>query len=78
MSKFLAMLRNWKTTVLGLVPLIAALLGGLGVVSFTPDEAVQAVGEAFDGIISLILGVIGLIGLFSRDADKSSQDSGIR
>lgn len=78
MNDFLAMLRNWKTTVIGLVPLVASLLSALGVVQFTPEEATEAVGGAFEGIIAAILGVIGLIGLFSRDADKSSQDSGIR
>lgn len=72
------MFKNWKTTVLGIVPLVAALLGAVGIIDFTPEEAQAAVGDAFDGIIELILAIVGLIGLFARDADKSSKSTGVK
>jgi len=45
-------------------------------------DGVEVVFNASDSILNEVAGVIsavvGVIGLFSRDADKSSQDSGIR
>lgn len=76
--KLASIIKNWKTSILGLIPLVAALLGALGVVEFTPEQAQEAVGNAFDGIIEMILAIVGLIALFSRDADKSSEDSGVK
>lgn len=77
MLNYKAIASSKKTTALGAVSLLIALLmalqdylgtGGVDIAKYlTPEN------------ITVLLGVItGLIGLFSRDADKSSQDSKIR
>ena len=69
---------SWKTTLLGFVPIILSLLIMLGVVKVEDQQAVQegvnAIVEnaegGLDNILALISGVVGLIGIFSKDGDK--------
>ena len=65
-----ALLVNWKTTATG----IASLLAGVALVIkiFTGEEDTTNIAVAI-GLLSA-----GLAGLSARDADKSSQDTGIR
>jgi len=67
--------KNWKTTTAGILGGLLIILGAAqayldGDADTIPDF--QAATQALSGI------VIILWGFFSRDADKSSQDSGIR
>jgi len=85
-SSWQAMLKNWKTTVLGLIPLIGGVAIALGWIDLEQQTAivdgVEVVFDASDSILNEAGGVIAavttIIALFARDADKSSQDSGIR
>lgn len=70
--------KSWKTTLLGFVPIILSLLIMLGVIN-VEDQAViqQSVNDialnsetGLDNIIAIISGVVGLIGIFSKDGDK--------
>lgn len=69
---------SWKTTLLGFIPIILSLLIMLGVVSVEDQAAIQqGVNDVFanaegglDNILALISGVLGLIGVFSKDGDK--------
>lgn len=85
-SSIQAMLRNWKTSVLAILPTglalaIAfgwisleqqqALINGVSVIFDNADNILNEVGIAISSVMSVAL-------LFARDADKSSQDSGIR
>jgi len=78
MSKLTEALKSWKTTVLGIVPIILSLLIMLGVIS-VGDQAVvtESVNQVFDNasggvdnVLALISAVVGLIGVFSKDGDK--------
>ena len=83
--KFSTIVTNWKTTILGLIPLVAGLLTLTGIYTVTPEQTgavVDGVNQLADsaingqqliqGLIEMVIG-IGLI--FSRDADKSSESS---
>ena len=69
---------SWKTTLLGFIPIILSLLIMLGVVKVEDQAAVQEgvnqiVNNAeggVDNILALISGVVGLIGIFSKEGDK--------
>lgn len=87
-TSFQAIVKNWKTTILGLIPMIAGFLTLTGIIEITPEQqgavvdgvnqladATVSVKDQITGLIEMVIG-IGLI--FSRDANKSSQDSGIR
>lgn len=85
---FNAIVQNWKTTILGLIPMLAGFLTLTGIVDISPEQQ-QAVADGInqladttvsvrDQITSLIAMVTGIGLIFSRDANKSSQDSGIR
>lgn len=64
---------NWKTTVGGL----ATLFGGVTLILATLQDGWQS-GD-FDQLSAGITAITGGFALvFARDADKSSQDSGIR
>lgn len=64
---------NWKTTVGGL----ATLFGGVTLILTTLQDGWQ--GGDFDQLSAGITAITGGFALvFARDADKSSQDSGIR
>ena len=75
MSKFLGMLNNWKTTIIGFLPFIVGLLNNFGLIDVTPNDAGEAVNSFFDTLIMFGSSILALIGLFARDADKSSEDS---
>lgn len=78
MSNFKQSFLSWKTTLLGFIPIILSLLIMLGVVTVEDQAAIQqGVSDVFsnaegglDNILALISGVLGLIGVFSKDGDK--------
>ena len=78
MSNLKDSFKSWKTTLLGFVPIILSLLIMLGVVSVDDQAAIQqGVSDVFanaegglDNVLALISGVVGLIGIFSKDGDK--------
>lgn len=82
--KIKTIITNWKTTLLGILPAGLALLIAVGVIDFEQQTAiidgVEVVFDAADSVLNDVIGVIaavsGIIGLFSRDADKSSEASG--
>jgi hypothetical protein len=58
---------SWKTTVLGILALIAAVSqGGIAFLDGDPSTSVN-----FE---TIGLAIMGLIGLFTRDNDKTSED----
>lgn len=63
--------KSWKTTVLGLV---------LGLLTAGPDIVNQATGDGgeVDPVRLVTAAVFVVLGLIMRDADTSSQDSGVR
>lgn len=68
-------LRSWKTSALGIIGGLVVLLNSAA--AFIDDDPntvldMNIVTEAIVGIVMILWGI------FSRDADKSSQDSGIR
>lgn len=85
-STWRAMINNWKTTVLGILPTLGALAVALGFVDLEQQTAiidgVEVLFDSTDSVlneVSIVIGAVTGIGLlFSRDADKSSQDTGIR
>lgn len=72
-------MKSWKTTVLGVVSALLAVLVGFGILtpedSATANDAVVALIEQIGGII---LTVTALLGLFSRDNDKTSEQVGAK
>lgn len=84
--KLQAILANWKTTVLGLLPLLGSVLIALGVIDLEQQTAIiDGVAVVFDSadsiineVVAAIAAVGAAIGLFSRDADKSSESSGAK
>lgn len=86
MENFQIMLRNWKTTILGFIPMVGAILIALGVIDLEQQTAiyngVEVVFDASDSILNEVIGGMAVIGsiiaLFSRDADKTSEKSGIK
>jgi len=66
---------NWKSSLLGIITgLIVLLAAARTLVDNDPETNpdISTVAEAVTGIAIIIWGII------TRDADKSSQDSGIR
>jgi len=85
MNNFQIMLRNWKTTLLGVLPTIATVAIMFGWIDLEQQEAivngVKVVFESADSILNEIVAAISAISgiglLFSKDADKSSKSLGI-
>ena len=75
MKGLTAMLKNWKTTAVGLVIPLVALANMLGIFEVVPHDAEAAVVDFMDAILYILAAVTGLIGLFSRDANISSEES---
>lgn len=75
-------LKNWKTSVLGVLPLILAVLVGFGVITVEQQQAVidgttvvfDGAASAADEVIAVIAAIVGVIGLFSKDGDKDSNE----
>lgn len=71
--KLKAILKNWKTTLAG----VGVLLGGVSVIAKTLSDGWQPGDmELLTGAGTAVAAGFGMI--FARDADKSSQDSGVR
>lgn len=64
--------RSWKTTVVGVLLALAAVIQD--VVSVLDDDALT--NPDWNKTITLVAAAIAL--LLARDADKSDQDSGVR
>lgn len=85
-SSIQAMLNNWKTSVLAIIPTLGAVAIAFGWINLEQSNAiidgVDVVFNAADSILNeagIVIQVVSALALlFSRDADKSSQDSGIR
>ena len=86
--KFKTIIKNWKTSILGLIPLLAGLLTITGIISISPEQvtAVTAgVNKVSETLISgqdLITGIlemaVGLGLIFTKDGDKTSEELGIK
>lgn len=71
--------KSWKTTVAGATSLIVAGLVAFGV--FTPEDAAtanEAVTSMIENIGAIILTIGGVIGLFARDNDVTSEKAGAK
>ena len=75
----MGILKSWKTTVLGAVSLIVSGLVAFGV--FSPTDGVDAnqiVVSMVENVGALITGILGVIALFARDNDVSSESAGAK
>ena len=78
MSKLKESIKSWKTTIVGLVPLVLSLLIMLGVITPDHQEQINAgVNSVLDSaelsinaVLAVVSGAVGLIGIFSKDGDK--------
>lgn len=75
MEKLKGMIGNWKTTVIGLLPLVIGILNQFKVIDITPESGVDAASNLFDATLMLMGAITSLLGLVSRDADKTSEQS---
>ena len=86
MDKLIAMIRSSKTSILSILPTVGTLAIMFGWVNLEQQTAiidgVKVVFDSADSILNEVAGVIQAVMavglLFARDADKSSQDVGIR
>ena len=72
-------LKSWKTTVLGAASLIISALVAFGV--FSPEDSVganQIIVSMVENIGSLITAIVGIIAMFTRDNDVSSETAGAK
>ncbi|MAT89618.1 MAG: hypothetical protein CMC35_02905 [Flavobacteriaceae bacterium] len=84
--KLKAILANWKTTLLGVLPAILAVLIAFGIIDLEQQTAIvdgtEVVFDTVDSILNEVIAAIAsigaVIGLFSRDADKTSETSGAK
>lgn len=81
LQKAITFLKSWKTTLSGIVPIIISLLVATGVIDADPQAVNDGVGTVIDtgvstleNIIALIAASVGVIGLFSKDGDKTSEE----
>ena len=85
MNKLSLMIKNWKTTLASLLPLISGIAIALGFVNLEQSTAIidgtSIILESADSILNEIVGATSIITgiglLFSKDADKSSKELGI-
>ena len=85
MTKIQLMLKNWKTTVMSVAPILASVAIAFGWVDLEQQTAIlngiQVVFDSSDSILNELIGVVtavtGIGLLFSKDADKSSKQLGI-
>jgi len=61
-------LKSWKTTLPGLGAICTAL--GVAITAYTDND--PATVPNWGGIVTLVL--VGLVGLFAKDGDKSTED----
>lgn len=69
--------KSWKTTITGVASFAIGGLVAFGV--FSPDDAAVAntsVVNMIEQVSALIFTITGVIGLFSRDNDVTSEESG--
>lgn len=79
MKILLGIFANWKTTLAGVAGLLIALgtIGsGLKLAASGDFAGAYVVITGPEGIAGVTAAIAGLIGLFSRDADKTSKASG--
>ena len=81
MQKIITFLRNWKTTLAGVIPLAIAVLVAVGVIDVDGQEVANAVDgtlesaiSTLEALVAVIGGAVGLIGLFAKDGDKSTEE----
>jgi hypothetical protein len=68
---------SWKTSVIGVTALVVSGLVFIG--TFTPEDATAAnaaITSLVENVASSIVAIVGLIGLFARDNNVSSERAG--
>ena len=71
--------KSWKTTILGAASLIISALVAFGV--FSPEDSVganQIIISMVENIGALITAIVGVIALFTRDNDVTSEVAGAK
>jgi hypothetical protein len=85
MEKFSLMLKNWKTSVMSVAPILASVAIAFGWIDLEQQTAIingiETVFTSADSVLNEIMGTItavtGIGLLFSKDADKSSKKLGL-
>lgn len=70
---------SWKTSIAGAASLIIGALVAFGI--FTPDDAAtanEALTSMIENVGALIFAIGGIIGLFARDNDVTSESAGAK
>jgi hypothetical protein len=71
MNDLIERLTSYKTTIIGVVTAIAAILVLFGFVGEeNQDGVVTGVNNFWDAVIAILASINGLILLFSKDSDK--------
>ena len=69
MEDLIKRLTSYKTTVIGVVTAVLAIMVFFGLVQ-PENEGVAVVTTLWDGILQVLAAVSGLILIFSKDSDK--------
>lgn len=73
------MKKSWKTTVVGIIALVVSALLMFGIIDTEQADVLKENSNIIaDNIEAIILAVVGVIGLFARDNDKTSEDVGAK
>ena len=69
MDDLIKRLTSYKTTIIGIVTAILAILVFFDVVK-PENQGVEVVSSLWDGILQVLAGISGVILIFSKDSDK--------
>jgi len=65
-------LTSWKTTAMGIAMAVIAILVGFGIVGEEAKEGAEiAVSGFWDGVVLALVGLGGIINIFSKDEKPS-------
>ena len=78
MSKIIAFLTNWKTSMTGIIQAVLSILVLTGVIDIEQSEVIEeSTNSLAESLLGAILALQAIGNLFARDADKTSEDTGL-
>jgi len=69
-------LKNWKTTLLGLVPAIVAVLGFTNILHIDAESLTQQTNDVLNVLMELVSTVTAAILFYKRDAAPENEADG--